>query len=317
MSDSGPRRIDVHHHIFPTEYVRRIEARINATIDIGSPHRSWSPAQAVEEMDRNGVASAIGSVSAPGVWFGDHAEGRALARASNDFGAEMVRDHPGRFGLFASIPLPDLEGSLAEIAHAYDTLKADGIVLMTSYGGKWPGDPAFAPVFEELDRRRAVVFVHPTTPACCDNIMPGIAPPLIEFLTDTTRAITSLMFNGTFAHHRNIRFIFCHTGGTVMMVADRIRRHVERKRELATAVPEGAAAELRRLYYDVATSTLPGNFAALRAWVPLSQILFGSDYPVIPFAATIGGFPSLGLGPEQLAMIDRGNALPLFPRLKS
>jgi 6-methylsalicylate decarboxylase len=316
VSEAGPRRIDVHHHIFPAEYVRRAEARIVATMNIGAPHKTWSPARTIEEMDKNGVASAIGSVSAPGIWFGDTAEGRALARASNDYGAQMVRDFPGRFGLFASIPLPDVEGSLAEIAYAYDTLKADGIVLMTSYAGRWPGDPAFAPVFEELDRRSAVVFIHPTTPACCEDTLPGVAPAMIEFLTDTTRCITSLMIGGTFSRHRAIRFIFCHTGGTMMVLADRISRNIARQPQWAAAAPEGAVAELRRLYYDVATSTVPANFAALRSWVPLTQVVFGSDYPVIPYAGTLGGLGNLGLSAQELAMINRENALPLFPRLR-
>jgi 6-methylsalicylate decarboxylase len=312
----GLRAIDVHHHIFPPAYVRRAEKRIAATMDVGTPWIDWSPARAVEAMDQHGIATGMASVSAPGVWFGDNAEGRTLARESNDFGARMVRDHPGRFGLFASIPLPDIDGSLAEIAHAYDLLQADGICLMTSYADKWPGDPAFAPVFAELDRRDAVVFIHPTTPACCGNLMPGIAPPLIEFLTDTTRAITSLMFAGVFARHRNIRFIFCHTGGTVMMLAERIRRYATRHPELAAATPDGAIGELKRLFYDVATSTVPANMAAILKLVPMAQILFGSDYPVIPFKATLDGFDQLGLSGADLAAINRGNALTLFPRLK-
>ena len=159
------------------------------------------------------------SLSLPGVWIGKDAQrGRRLARIVNDYGAQMVRDNRGRFGLFATLPLPDIEGSLREIDYAYSTLKAEGIGLMTSYNDKWLGDAAFAPVWEELNRRRAVIYTHPLSPDCCGglgNLNYGVWPGVIEWATDTTRTATSLLFSGTAAKYPNIRWILSHGGGTL------------------------------------------------------------------------------------------------------
>ena len=243
-------------------------------------------------MDRFGVATAMASISTPGIWFGDAAQARDLARECNEYAAGMARDHPGRFGLFAAHPLPDQDASLREIEYAFDTLKADGIGLLTSYGDKWPGDPAFAPVMAELNRRRAVVFIHPTVPGCCSGLIPGIPPAITEFLFDTTRAITSLFVNGVFARCPDIRFIFCHAGGTIMPIAHRIDGWSRRNPETAAHTPQGVIHALRQLFYDIATSTNVPSMAALRGVVPLSQILFGSDNPFVPLAATATGMDS-------------------------
>ena len=138
--------------------------------------REWTPAGVLDHMDKTGIATAILSMSPWGPRFKDADAGARSGADCNDYAAQMVRDHPGRFGLFAAMPLPDIDGALHEIAYALDTLKADGIGLMTSYGDKWPGDPDFAPVLEELNRRKAVVYFHPNTPQCCGNLVPGIDP---------------------------------------------------------------------------------------------------------------------------------------------
>ncbi|MEA2949221.1 MAG: 6-methylsalicylate decarboxylase, partial [Alphaproteobacteria bacterium] len=162
-SVSKPHRIDVHHHIIPPRYISDMGLtwvnRHNDPLPLHGP-LEWTPERSIAEMDRNGVATAITSLSDPGVWSGDIARSRSVARYCNDYAAELARDYPGRFGVFASLALPDIEGSLREIEHAFDVLKADGVVLMTSYGDRWPGDPAFAPIFEELNRRKAVVYFH-------------------------------------------------------------------------------------------------------------------------------------------------------------
>src|SRR5688572_33366381 len=162
------------------------------------------------------------SITAPGVWFGDAQEARALAREMNDYAAaKMVSDYKGRFGLFAVLPLPDVDGSLREIEHVFDTLKADGVGLLTSYGNQWLGDKAFVPVFEELNRRRALVYVHPTDAACCPNLVPGVAAQMLEYPTDTTRTIASLIVSGTASRTPDVRYVFSHAGGTLVAIAGR------------------------------------------------------------------------------------------------
>jgi predicted TIM-barrel fold metal-dependent hydrolase len=311
-----PNRIDVHHHILPPSYMLRARDQILAISDRDhSALLNWMPATAVEEMDKNGIATAITSLGLPGVWFEGAKSARSLARACNEYAAQMVRDYPGRFGLFAALPLPDREGSLREIAYALDVLRADGIALVSSYDNEWPGDPTFAPVFEELNRRKTVAFIHPTVPGCCGHLMPGIPASTMEFLFDTTRAITSLLVNGTLSRFPDIRFIFCHAGGTMPMLAARTNAFVQRHKEVADRLPNGVPYELKKLYYDVANSTNPSSMAALMNLVPTSQMLFGSDFPYVPAAVTADGLDHFGLSASDLQAANHENALRLFPRL--
>ena len=317
LSGSKPNRVDVHHHILPPPYMLQARDRILEISDRDhSALLNWTPARAIEEMDRTGIATAITSLSLPGVWFGGAQAARSLARTCNDYAAQMTKDYPGRFGLFAAVPLPDVEGSLREIAYAFDVLKADGIGLVSNYDDKWPGDPSFAPVFDELNRRKAVVFIHPTAPSCCSHLMPGIAASTVEFLFDTSRAILSLLVNGTLSRFPDIRFIFCHAGGTMPMLAARTNAFVERHKDVAERVPDGVAVELRKLYYDVANSVNPSSMAALMKLVPTSQLLFGSDFPYVPPAVTANQLDHFGLSASELEAINRENAANLFPRLR-
>ena len=309
-----PHRIDVHHHILPPDYVAAVgDERIGPLILAGRTPE-WTPEMSVEAMDRNGIATAVTSISAPGLWFGDDAQSVRLARMCNDYAASIRRDHPGRFGLFASLPLPDVDASLAEIEYALDTLGADGIGLLTSYGDRYPGDPGFAPVFDELDRRGAVVYFHPTD-APCSQCLKEIPAATLDFPFDTTRAVVSLLFSGTFARCRGIRFIFSHAGGTVPFLAERIARLGARP-GFRDAVPDGVLAELERLYYDTALSANRLAFASLLALVEPDKVLFGSDYPFAPevtMTATVKGLIDLGLEAEILRGIERDNALALLP----
>ena len=308
-------RIDVHHHILPPDYVATVgDDRIGPLILSGKTPE-WTPQMSIEAMDRNGIATAMTSISAPGFWFGDNAETIALCRHSNEYATKIRRDHPGRFGTFAGLPLPDVEASMAEIAYSLDTLKADGIGLLTSYGDKYPGDAAFAPVFDELDRRGAVVYFHPTN-APCSQCLPEIPAATLDFPFDTTRAIVSLLYSGTFARCQNIRFIFSHAGGTVPFMAERIARLAVRP-GFKDAVPNGVLPELRRLYYDTALSANWLAFRSLLELVTPDHVLFGSDYPFAPEAtmiATVKGLIDLGLPDADLAGIERDNALALFPQ---
>ena len=298
-------RIDVHHHANPPIYVKTTGRFANWT---------WTPAESIEQMDKYGIATALLSITQPGIWFGDDQKARVLARQCNDYMAQTVQDHPGRFGLFAAIPLPDQEGSLKEIEYAYDTLKADGIGLLTSYMDRWPGDPAFVPVFEELNRRNAVVFIHANGPSCCQNLIPGITPTMAEFDFDTTRCVESLLVNGTLARFPNMKLIFVHSGGTLPVLAGRINDRFPKDR--MDKVPNGVLYEIKKLYYEVAHATYAAPLAALTHFVPTSQILFGTDYPAEPIPTTVDPLAHFGLSAKDLHAIDRGNAERLFPRFK-
>jgi predicted TIM-barrel fold metal-dependent hydrolase len=311
------RIIDTHHHIYPPRYVAQNLQRLldDATLLPASAYQSWTPGLALEQMDKAEIQSAVTSITSPGIWFEGDTGARARARDCNEFGAQMMRDHPGRFGMFAAIPVPDIDGSLAEIAYAFDILKHDGIGVLTSYAGKLLGDPAFDSVFDELNRRKAKVFVHPTM--SCGNLFPGVSGPTIEFPVDTARTIASLLLRGTFARCPDITFIFSHGGGVLPSIVQRVLgslRHMS-EAERARLVPKGAEHELRRQYYDTASIAMnPAGMAAVLKLFPASQITFGSD---APFASTTGiaeALTKLDLAPQVLAGIRRDNALRLFPR---
>jgi 6-methylsalicylate decarboxylase len=304
-----PQRIDVHHHYIPPFHGEFIASRR----DRGRPPQ-WSVAMSLEEMDKNGIATAVTSLAQPGVWFGDVAEGRRLARECNEWGAQMVRDHPGRFGLFAAIPLPDAEGSLREIEYALDVLKADGIGLFTSYRDKYFGDPSFAPVFDELNRRKAVVYTHPIAPDCCKSLVPGVPPSTIEYATDTTRTIAGLVFSGTTVRCPDIRFIFSHSGGTVPFLTARFERLNEERKD--GRLPNGPIPELQKLYYEVAQGNTAAQLAALTTLASLPHVLFGTDFPFRPGAETVAGVAAYKFGAADLRAIERENALALLPRLR-
>lgn len=307
---SQPHRIDVHYHIAPPAWA----ALLNERHIMQPAWNGWSPAKAVEDMDRDGVATSIVSVTTPGVWFGDIDQARRLARECNDFAAKMRSDYPGRFGIFAAIPLPDTEGSLREIEYALDSLKVDGIGLLTSYGDKWLGDAAYGPVFEELNRRKALVYTHPTVADCCRNLSLGLAPAIIEYGTDTSRAVANIVFGGAARRYPNVRLIFSHAGGSVPFL---IERFVIQARSPAAAanVPDGVEATLRRFYYDTAQAAMAPPMAALRRVVPVSQILFGTDYPYRTAAEHATELrQSRVFSAKEIAAIERGNALGLLSR---
>ena len=310
---AGARRIDTHHHYYPPSYLKESSKHHDGTVSHTPP---WSPALTLADMDRGGVETAILSISAPGVWFGDKAAARVQARECNEYGAQMVRDYPGRFGLFATLPLPDVKGALREIEYAFDVLRADGVVMMTNFDDKWLGEPLFAPVFDELERRKAVVYTHPTVASCCRNLLPGVPGSMIEFGTDTTRTMASLLFSGTTSRCPNIRFLFSHAGGTMPFITERFTRLAVRK-DLAAKLPKGVMHELKRFFYDTAQSAHPMALNSLRELVAVSQILFGTDYPYRTAKDTVKGLTRCGFSAGQLQAIDRKNALRLFPRFKA
>jgi 6-methylsalicylate decarboxylase len=277
---------------------------------------------AVGVMDRLSIATAMLSVSSPGVSFGDAAAARRLARMVNEVAAQAMRDHPGRFGGFASLPLPDVDAALDELEYALGTLRLDGVVLLTNYadGEVYLGDARLAPVFDELHRRDAVVFLHPTSPACADRIALGYPYPLIEFPFETTRAITQLILTNTLERCPNLRLIVSHAGGTLPFLVDRITGASLRLPGAEGRDPGGAAVYLRRLYYDLAGSTSPAALASLLQLVDPSHVLYGTDWPwsTEPHARELTDALDRSplLQPDDRDRICRQNALDLFPRLR-
>jgi len=309
-AQSKAGRIDVHHHFAPDFHRDAVNARRGG---LGWP--KWSVQMSLDDMDKNGIATAVLSVVQPGTWFGDVEETRSLTRMLNDYGAAMVRDHAGRFGLFACIAPPDVEGSLKEIEYAFDTLKADGIGLLTSYGTTYLGDPSFAPVYAELNRRKALVYVHPISPNCCKNLVPGIPVGSIEYATDTTRTIAHLVFSGTASKFSDIRWIFSHSGGTLPFLTGRFIRLADERKP--AFLPDGPLPEFRRFHYELAQGNTPGQIAALLKMVPLEQVLYGTDYPFRPGAEVNAGIAAYGFSTADIESIERGAALKLLPRLKA
>ena len=311
------RRIDIHQHFVSPSFLATLTARNAKTPVPGlAAWKDYSPARAVEGLDRIGVATAMLSITAPGVSFGDVQEARRLAREMNEYAtARMVGDHKGRFGLFAVLPLPDVQGSLQEIEFALDTLKADGVGVLTSYGNTWLGDPSFTPVLEELNRRKAVVYTHPTDAACCQNLIPRAANQMLEYPTDTTRAIVSLIVSDAATRYQDIRFIFSHAGGTVTAIAGRLLGAEMTADNLARpAAPNTRLFHLRRFYYDTAGSANPVNMTALKTLVPVSQILFGTDAPFVDGAPQVQGIQRSGFTAEELLAVERENARRLLGR---
>ena len=304
------RRIDVHRHVSPPFYQNAIKGLY--THPFPAPLADWTPESCLADMDAGGIETGILSMPArPGMVFGDPVAARKLCRDSNVYMGQLRRAHPGRFGFFAALPLPDIEGSLIELAYALDTLKADGIGAWSSYGTKYLGDPIFEPLWTELERRKATVFTHPTDAACCVNPVPVMSETIVEFAADTTRTIGSLVFSGTAAKFPSIAFIFSHGGGNMPYVIDRFHNQMDSPKS-AALVPNGVESALRKFYYDTAFASAAAPMAALTKLIPISQIVFGSDYPYNPGAKTVAELEGSGIAPSALNAIGRDNALPLL-----
>ena len=312
QAPAKPHRIDVHHHLFPPTYIA--EAK---TMKIEGPVSDWTSTKSIDDMDKAGVATSITSIAAAGVSFLDEVGTRRLARECNEYAAKLVVDYPRRFGMFAVMPMPYVEATLREIAHALDRLKADGVVFLTSYGDKWLGDPAFAPVMDELNRRKAVVYTHPTTANYCRYLVPDVPPSIIEYATDTSRTIASLVFSGTAARCPDMKIIFSHGGGTMPFVTERFTRLPLSNKNLGARVPNGVAYELKRFYYDTAQASHPMALASLLKLVSVSQVVFGTDFPYRTAADHVKGLTEYGFSPSDLRAIDRENAALLLPRFKA
>jgi predicted TIM-barrel fold metal-dependent hydrolase len=313
FAQAKPHRIDVHAHVVPPSW-------LNAMDVIGRkdfPLSNWSPQKMVEDMDKGGVATAILSPTTPQVTPLGKDTAVRVCRESNEYSKKLESDHAGRFGTFAMLPLPNIDDSLKEIAYAFDTLKVDGVGIMTSYRDKWLGDAAFAPVWEELNRRKATVYTHPTGANCCVNLVPGVAESTVEFGTDTTRSIASLILSGASQKYKDINWIWSHGGGSLTSFAERfLIQVVNTPPYKGKFTRETMQGELDRFYYDTAQISNAVTLDALAKLVPISQIVYGTDFPYRTAADHTKGVTGHFKG-DDLKKVDRENALRLLPRLKA
>jgi predicted TIM-barrel fold metal-dependent hydrolase len=326
----GQRIINVHHHLTAPAYVKFLQDNKVREFPVKSE------AQCMEDMDKAGVSVALCSTIGPGIWFGNMADTRRLAREINEYAAKLVSNHPGRLGIFTMLALPDVGGSLKEIEYGFDTLKADGVYMYTNWGGKalygdkYLGDVALAPIYEELNRRNAIVYTHPKDAACCEGVVPGVAGSTVEYTMDTARTMVSLLYSGTAAKYPNIRWIFSHGGGALPGMIGRLAgaqaSYLEdggKLREGApapranAAMPKGALAELQKFYYDTSSAVNPLGVGGLRKMVPLSQIMFGGDFPFVVSAEQLHLLKECRVFSDaELPAILSGNASRLFPKYK-
>ncbi|MGW6467401.1 amidohydrolase family protein [Streptomyces rubiginosohelvolus] len=306
--------VDVHAH-FITERLRTAMRDAGITEPDGMPAiPDWDPQSALRHMDDAGIQAAMLSVSSPGVDFGTAGAARQLAHDVNDEGAQLVRDHPRRFGLMASLPLPDIPASLAEAERALGDLGADGIALQTHYQGLYLGDPVYEPLMALLNERHAVVCLHPTSPHCWKETSLGYPRPMIEFPFDTTRAVTHLILSGTVRRYPHISFVVPHAGAALPVLADRIAVFALMQGD---SPPVDVLADLATLHFDLAGFALPRALPALLNLTDAKRLLYGSDFPFTPDWAVQGLAHPLveALEPAIRQDVLQRNARRLFPRL--
>jgi len=294
--------IDVHHHFMPPGQ--------------SAGARPWTPELTLGQMEKFNIGVSILSMTQNGPLLYDNTpKGRMEIRRGNDYGADLVAKHPSKFGQFGGVPLPDIDGTLKEIEYAFDHLKVDGIGIYTNDNqGRWPGDPYFEPMWQELNRRHAIVYMHPLAPTCCSNLNYGPAAAMLEFDFDIGRAVASIIVNGVMFRYPNITFITAHSGGTVPMLVGRMKDRVPANSQ--KYLPDGLYAEVRKWYFDVAHATFPWPFAAAKAFMPESHLLFGTDYSPEPIESTVNELPGLKLPRQFELALLRGNAEKLFPKFK-
>jgi predicted TIM-barrel fold metal-dependent hydrolase len=309
--------VDVHQHIIPDFYWEASNEDGNAAGGITPPR--WSLAGAIAYLDEAGIDVAVPSISTPGVHFGDDAAAQVLARGVNEYLADIKRDRPDRFGGFAAVPLPDVDGSLEQIEYAFDVLGLDGVSLMTNAGGSYLGDSRFDPIFAELQRRAAVVFIHPT--ASPDPIAHtlGLPDALLDYPVDTSRAVAKLHYSNTFARTPDVKYVFPHAGGTIPFVASRFAI-VDAMNVIPGAEERGQFTQtVKRLHWDTASAFCDPVLHMLRSVTGLENVVFGTDYPYPHDDISIGGLRQLQntaeLDDRERGGVLGGSAVRLIPRL--
>jgi predicted TIM-barrel fold metal-dependent hydrolase len=313
LAQARPHRIDVHHHVSPPTWIDAVKSIKKDN----PPMANWSVQKTLDDMDKGGVATAITSPTTPQVTGLDKAVAVRVARESNEYAKKLETDHPGRFGTFAMLPFPHVDECLKEIAYSFDTLKVDGVGCMTSYEDKWLGYSEFDPIWEELNRRKATVYTHPTGANCCVNLVRGVDDAYLEFGTDTTRSIFTILFSGNSQKYKDINWIWSHGGGALTAFAERFLVQAISRPPYAGKFPRDLVeSELRRFYYDTAQVANPITLAAMVKLMPVSQIVYGTDFPYRTAAEHTKGVTEVFSG-DDVKKIDRENALRILPRLRA
>ncbi len=324
MASVTPTRtplVDVHSHFLTDRYVQAAKDA-GIVVPDGMPGWPvWDVAQHLDLMDQSGIATSLLSISSPGVSFGDPAATSALARHVNDAGAEIRRDHPARFGHFASLPVLDVDAALNELEYATSQLGSDGVTVETNTGGTYVGDARYKPLLAELDRRRTPVFVHPTSPPNYETVSLGLPRPMLEFLFDTTRTVADLVFTGRLQQYPNIPWIFTHGGGALPLLTQRMELfrlggfESEDNEDPVGPVPD----QVGRLWFDMAGTPFPYQIPALTTAFGSKSLVYGSDYCFTPSIGVTVQVDSIDAarqpdGDTWRALTTR-NAHRLFPRL--
>jgi predicted TIM-barrel fold metal-dependent hydrolase len=306
--------IDTHHHILPDFFGQATE---NADAPVGglAPLR-WSKEASISFMDDGGDVAVV-SLSTPGVHTGDSAAARALARHCNEFSAELIRSRPDRFGGLACLPLPDVDGSLKELSYALDLLGLDGFVLFTNSNGVYLGDGALEPVFEELERRQAVVYVHPNPSPDAVAHSLGLPDNLLDFPADTNRAVAQMHYTNRFARTPNVKYVFSQAGGSIPYLAARLAI-IDEMGFIPGGGQRGTAADMfHRIYWDTALAASDPVFRMLRDVAGIDQVLYGTDFPYLRRDLAVRSKQRILHSPEldqsEKQGILGGNASRLFP----
>jgi len=276
------KRIDVHHHIVPRTYVEAMNKAGYGTIG-GVPFPKWEPETLERSFDVLGISKAIVSISAPGVAVPDVGAEKEIARHVNEYSAELMRDFGSRVGAFATIPMSSVDSAIAESTYALDTLGLNGVCLFSNHQGVYLGDAALDEYMDYLNQRDAIVFVHPTLPL--KELLPPVSldPPLVEFVFETTRAVSNMLYNGVLERDPRIRFVLAHLGGTMPFISWRMGlfEHSPRQEfvDFRARCPKPVKEYLAGLYYDIGVSCSEGNLRNVLSFIPEEHVLFGSDFP--------------------------------------
>ena len=307
-AESADFYIDVHAHVFPGFYASAMKAAGVNDVD-GWPSPQWSPSAMLEAAAGHKIAAQLLSISSPGITFVDGRDASGLARRLNEYMADLVKEHSPHFGSLAVLPLPDVDASLAELAYAFDTLDMDGVGLLSNYHGVYLGDPQLDPIFAELNRRKAAVFVHPTIPPHWDSFTIDIPAPVMEYTFDSTRMAERLVTSGTKAKYRYVAIIVAHGGGTLPLSYQRVVKYwMDGKNDIFDS-----------FYFELTATTEHPQIAALMAFAKIERCLMGFDFPFMKpdwYDPLQKNLEHYGFSTDDLRSIQNRNAFRLFPKVE-